>query len=108
MSSLSTHVLDTSIGRPAAGVGVALESGDGTPLGVGTTDADGRVSALGPDPLVPGDYRLRFATGDYYGASGTAGFYPEVVITFTVTDAAQHYHVPLLLNPFGYSTYRGS
>ena len=108
MSTLSTHVLDTSIGRPERGVGVALESGDGTPLGVGTTDADGRVAALVPDGLAPGNYRLRFATGDYYTASGSAGFYPEVVITFTVTEDAQHYHVPLLLNPFGYSTYRGS
>lgn len=108
MTALSTHVLDTSTGRPAAGMTVSLEAGDGTPLGTGRTDGDGRVGALGPERLVPGDYRLRFATGGYLAAAGTASFYPEVVVTFTVTDADQHYHVPLLLSAFGYSTYRGS
>ena len=108
MSTLSTHVLDTGTGRPASGVRVALERTDGASLGADTTDADGRVGTLGPDGLAPGDYRLRFATGAYFAASASEGFYPEVVITFTVTDASQHYHVPLLLSPFGYSTYRGS
>lgn len=108
MSSLSTHVLDTSLGRPAAGVEVALETLDGASLGAGTTDADGRVARLGPEHLDAGDYRLRFDSGAYYAASGVEGFYPEVVIAFTVTGAEAHYHVPLLLNPFGYSTYRGS
>lgn len=108
MSSLSTHVLDTSLGRPAAGVEVSLETLDGATLGAGTTDTDGRVGRLGPEDLDAGDYRLRFASGAYYAASGVEGFYPEVVIAFTVTEVGAHYHVPLLLNPYGYSTYRGS
>jgi 5-hydroxyisourate hydrolase len=103
VSSLSTHVLDTSAGRPAAGIAVRLESRDGEMLGKGTTDADGRVAALGPERLDPDDYVLRFDTGDYVD-----GFYPEVVVVFTVTDPDEHLHVPLLLSPYGYSTYRGS
>lgn len=108
MSTLSTHVLDTSLGQPAQGVAVSLESFDGTVLGSGDTDADGRVGAIGPEVMDAGHYRLRFASGEYFTASGTDAFYPEVVIAFTVTDGAEHYHVPVLLNPFGYSTYRGS
>ena len=108
MGTLSTHVLDTSAGRPAAGIEVRLEAADGTPLAVGTTDTDGRVAAIGPEVLDPGDYRLRFASGAYFAAAGVTGFYPEVVVAFTVADAAEHYHVPVLLSPFGYSTYRGS
>ncbi len=103
MATLSTHVLDTSRGRPAAGVAVALEARDGTTVAEGTTDDDGRVAALGDD-LAPGQYVLRFATGAYLGEEA---FYPEVAVTFTV-GAEEHYHVPLLLNPYGYSTYRGS
>jgi 5-hydroxyisourate hydrolase len=103
MATLSTHVLDTSRGRPAAGVPVALEARDGTPLAEATTDDDGRVAALGGD-LEPGAYVLRFATGAYLGERA---FYPEVAVTFAV-GADDHYHVPLLLNPYGYSTYRGS
>lgn len=103
MSTLSTHVLDTAAGRPAAGIRVRLETRAGEPLGEGVTDADGRVAALGPDRLDAGDYVLRFDTASY-----VAGFYPEVVVVFTIADAAQHFHVPLLLSPFGYSTYRGS
>ena len=108
MGTLSTHVLDTSRGRPAEGVAVqllALASPD--PLGEGVTNADGRVAAIGPERLEPGDYRLRFDTAAYFAATGTEGFYPEVVVAFTVAEG-QHYHVPLLLNPYGYSTYRGS
>lgn len=108
MSTLSTHVLDTSAGRPAAGVQVTLLDADGRALGEGTTDADGRVGAIGPEQLDAGDYRLRFDTGAWFAAAGTSAFYPEVVIAFTIADPAQHFHVPLLLNPFGYSTYRGS
>jgi 5-hydroxyisourate hydrolase len=108
MSTLSTHVLDTSAGRPAEGVPVTLCSRSGDVLGEARTDADGRVGALGPPGLEVGDYRLVFDTAAYWAASGTTGFYPEVAIVFTVADAGQHYHVPLLLNPFGYSTYRGS
>jgi 5-hydroxyisourate hydrolase len=103
VSTLSTHVLDTAAGRPAAGVAVRLEMRDGRPLGEGTTDADGRVGAIGPGHLDPGDYVLRFDTAAYVD-----GFYPEVVVVFTVSDRDAHYHVPLLLSPFGYSTYRGS
>jgi 5-hydroxyisourate hydrolase len=101
VSTLSTHVLDTAAGRPAAGVPVRLETRDGRPLGEARTDADGRVGGLG-DRLEPGDYLLRFDTGSYVD-----GFYPEVVVVFSV-GADEHYHVPLLLSPFGYSTYRGS
>jgi 5-hydroxyisourate hydrolase len=102
-------VLDTSAGRPAAGIRVTLEDvGGGTWLGEGNTDEDGRVPQIGPDRLDAGDYLLRFATGEYFAARGTRAFYPEVVVVFTVSDPGQHYHVPLLLSPFGYSTYRGS
>ncbi len=108
MSTLSTHVLDTSAGRPAEGVPVELRSADGALVGEGRTDADGRVGSIGPDRLDAGDYTLRFDTASYFATTGTTGFYPEVTIAFTVADPGQHYHVPLLLNPFGYSTYRGS
>ena|SRR3954447_2837303 len=108
MGTLSTHVLDTSLGRPAAGITVVLESVDGQPLGDGITDGDGRIGGIGPERMEEGDYRLRFASGGYFAARGVEGFYPEVVVVFTIADADQHYHVPVLLNPFGYSTYRGS
>lgn len=104
--SLSTHVLDAARGRPAAGVSVRLER-DGAVLAEAETDDDGRVRDLGAGPAA-GTYRLTFATGDYFAATGQEGFYPEVVVAFTVTDPAQHHHVPLLLSPFAYSTYRGS
>ena len=107
MATLSSHVLDTSRGRPAAGVPVELSSVTGEVLDSAVTDADGRVTGLGGDPLPPGDYRLRFDTAAHFVATGQVGFYPEVVVAFTIGDEA-HYHVPLLLNPFGYSTYRGS
>jgi 5-hydroxyisourate hydrolase len=105
---LSTHVLDTSLGLPAVGVGVVLEDQSGRVIGFGITDADGRVGSIGAGTLDPGDYRLRFATGDYFTVRGVEAFYPEVVVAFTVASAAQHYHVPVLLSPFGYATYRGS
>ena len=103
MSTLSTHVLDTATGRPAQGIHVRLETRDGEALGDGVTDSDGRVGAIGPESLERGSYVLRFDTGTYVD-----GFYPEVVVVFTVADPDQHYHVPVLLSPFGYSTYRGS
>lgn len=107
MSTLSTHVLDTSLGRPAGGVAVALSGGeDAGPIAEGVTDADGRVGELGGQ-LEPGTYRLRFDSGGYFSAHGIDGFYPEVLVTFTISGAG-HVHVPLLLSPFGYSTYRGS
>ena len=102
-TTLSTHVLDTSAGRPAAGVRVTLETREGRPLGEGVTDADGRIGSFGPEALERGDYRLRFDTGAY-----AVGFYPEVVVVFTIAEPGQHHHVPLLLSPYGYSTYRGS
>ncbi len=108
MGTLSTHVLDTSLGAPAAGITVVLESLDGEVIGDGITDGDGRVGSIGPERLDQGDYRLRFASGAYFAGRGVDAFYPEVVVVFTVADADQHYHVPVLLNPFGYSTYRGS
>lgn len=105
MSTLSTHVLDTSLGRPAGGVAVVL-SGSVGPLAEARTDADGRVGSLGGE-LDPGTYHLRFDSGSYFAARGTDGFYPEVLVTFTISGAG-HVHVPLLLSQFGYSTYRGS
>lgn len=105
MGTLSTHVLDTSAGRPAAGLPIRLARAGGEVLGEAVTDADGRVGTLGPDVLDPGDYTLTFDTGAW---SAGASFYPRVDITFTVADGAEHYHVPLLLSPYGYSTYRGS
>lgn len=108
MGTLSTHVLDTSLGRPAQGVSIILETLAGAVLGEGVTDADGRVSTIGPERMASGDYRLRFDSGAHYAAAGTTAFYPEIAIAFTIADADAHYHVPVLLNPFGYSTYRGS
>ena len=114
MSAITTHVLDTSRGRPAAGVLVVLErraeQGRYEELGHGVTDADGRLRTLLPagEPVASGVYRLTFHTGDYLAQQGGEGFYPEVTIAFEIKDPSQHYHVPLLLNPFGYSTYRGS
>jgi 5-hydroxyisourate hydrolase len=107
MGTLSTHVLDTSAGRAAKGVAVVLEH-DGARIGDGVTDGDGRIGAIGPDRLDAGDYTLRFDTGSYFADEGRECFYPEVVVVFTIADPDQHYHVPVLLNPFGYGTYRGT
>lgn len=110
MSNITTHVLDTSIGKPAAGISVVLEFNDSSwrTVGSGTTNADGRIADLTPDQLSAGHYRIRFALAEYFSAMGVDSFYPVASIEFIVRDTAQHYHVPLLLNPFGYSTYRGS
>jgi 5-hydroxyisourate hydrolase len=107
--SLSTHVLDATTGRPAPGVAVRLDErvdGEWRTTAQASTDADGRIGALG-DPGA-GIHRLRFDTGGYFGAAGVETFYPEVTVTFTVVNPAAHHHVPLLLSPFSYSTYRGS
>jgi 5-hydroxyisourate hydrolase len=107
--SLSTHVLDSVTGTPAAGIAVLVEfraANMWQAEGAGTTDADGRVQQL-PTPR-DGVYRLTFATGPYHAARGVSTFYPEVCVVFTVTDPSEHHHVPLLLSPFAYSTYRGS
>jgi 5-hydroxyisourate hydrolase len=112
MSAITTHVLDTSAGRPAAGVPVTLEkqtSGGWQSAGHGVTNQDGRITdLLAGATLSAGSYRLTFDTAAYFSTSKQPSFYPQVQVTFTVSDAAQHYHVPLLLSPFGYSTYRGS
>ncbi|MGJ7905458.1 hydroxyisourate hydrolase [Actinopolyspora sp. H202] len=110
-SAVTTHVLDSSRGLPAAGIEVALEQAtrDGwTSLGEAVTNDDGRVKQLGPSQLAEGTYRLTFETGAYFQRLGVDSFYPQVQITFRLADAEQHYHVPLLLSPFAYSTYRGS
>ena len=103
MPTLSTHVLDTALGRPAAGVPVELLDASGGRMAAAVTDDNGRVAALGDD-LPAGRYTLRFDLA----AHQPDGFYPEVAVTFRVAAAESHYHVPLLLSPFGYSTYRGS
>jgi 5-hydroxyisourate hydrolase len=109
---ITTHVLDTALGRPAAGVPVSLARNTGgvwTVIGGGATDADGRLRTLTPaGPVEPGTYRITFDTAAYFTATGAAGFFPHVDIHFVVIDGDAHYHVPLLLSPFGYSTYRGS
>lgn len=111
-SPITTHVLDTSRGLPASGVAVTLEAqapdGSWKPLASGATDADGRIRDLLDAPVEAGIYRLTFATEEYFRRTGVAGFYPEVPILFRIAESGQHYHVPLLLNPYGYSTYRGS
>ncbi|HEX5857985.1 MAG TPA: hydroxyisourate hydrolase [Microbacterium sp.] len=119
-SHLTTHVLDAATGAPAKGIHVVLAAASGTTVlaeaagsvvAHGRTDADGRL-ALGPELLAAGDYTLTFLTGEYFTARGVATFYPHVTVTFTVEVAddgsSRHYHVPLLLSPFAYSTYRGS
>jgi 5-hydroxyisourate hydrolase len=111
MSTLSTHVLDAVSGLPATRVRVTLDRRDADgwqPLGEAVTDNDGRVRDLAPGGLGAGVHRLVFATGAYFTATSQTGFYPEVSIIFEVTDPGRHYHVPLLLSPFAFSTYRGS
>ena len=108
MSYVTAHVLDATAGIPATGVAITLFTGAGEVIATATTNEDGRVPDLGPDQLDAGDYRIEFGTGAYFAAHGTATFYPRVVIDFTVVSGQAHYHVPLLLSPFAYSTYRGS
>ena len=109
---ITTHVLDTALGRPGRAIAIELERVDGATwhlVGGGITDNDGRLRTLTPEgPVQPGTYRIRFQTGAYFAAQQQQGFFPVVEIQFTVVDGAQHYHVPLLLSPFGFSTYRGS
>lgn len=108
---ISTHILDTTRGRPASDVHVALEQRTEAgfkALGEGTTDADGRVKALLTASPEPGIYRITFHVALYFQKLGVEAFYPEVSITFVVAEPGQHFHVPLLLNPFGFTTYRGS
>jgi 5-hydroxyisourate hydrolase len=109
---LSTHILDTELGRPAAGVSLELSKlrdGLWEDIGSGATDTDGRCKTLlGEHPLQAATYRIRFATAEYYSAQKAKGLYPLVDIVFTVTSPDQHYHIPLLLTSNGYTTYRGS
>ena len=112
-SPITTHVLDVSRGKPAAGIAVRLEvlqaSNDWKLIGEGVTNTDGRATdLLTAGALQIGNYRLTFSTADYFQAQNIAAFYPQVTIEFSVTAPQEHYHVPLLLSPFGYSTYRGS
>lgn len=107
--TISTHVLDAVAGAPAQGMSLRLERADGVLVGTGHTNLDGRCPELTEGlELEVGIYRLRFDTGAWFAERDTATFYPTVELAFEVTDAAEHYHVPLLLSPFAYSTYRGS
>ncbi|MFJ4037060.1 hydroxyisourate hydrolase [Microbacterium sp. NPDC090007] len=106
MTHVTTHVLDSTAGTPAVGVTVTLAHLDGAAIDSATTDVDGRLS-LGPDLLDDGDYALTFGTGAYFRERGVSSFHPVATIAFTVSGEA-HLHVPLLLSPFAYSTYRGS
>jgi len=114
MSPITTHILDTSRGRPAVGVAVQLAranaAGGWDPLATGVTNQDGRIPNLLPPAtsIEAGVYQLTFATAEYFQHQGVDSFYPHVTIVFAIRQPDEHYHVPLLLNPFGYSTYRGS
>jgi len=105
--SLSTHVLDAVSGRPATGVPVTLRDARDVVLASAVTDDDGRIANLGDD-LAAGIFRLHFDTAAYFAAQEITGFYPEIVIAFEITDASARHHVPVLLSPYAYSTYRGS
>ena len=112
-SPLTTHALDTATGKAAAGLALALSQaqadGSWRELASGVTNSDGRVAQLlEPGQLTPGVYEMRFETGAYHAAQGVEGFYPVAVIQFVIKNSDEHYHIPLLLSPFGYSTYRGS
>lgn len=112
MSQITTHILDTSLGKPAAGVSIYLQAKTAKgweTIGSGLTNPDGRIpDLLGKENVVlPGIYRMVFETSEYFKKLDTKSFYPVVKIEFIVSDTS-HYHIPLLLNPFGYSTYRGS
>ena len=122
MSAISTHVLDIAAGHPAAGLAVRLEHvapAGPQEIARATTDSGGRITSLGPERIGPGTYRLVFDTAGYHARQSRPGtddaafvpaasFFPEVTVTFTVADDREHYHVPLLMSPYGYSTYRGS
>lgn len=114
MSAITTHVLDTAAGRPGAGIPVVLErrthSTGWQGIAEGITDIDGRINDLLPegDAFLPGHYRLVYETAAYFLLKNIECFFPQITIGFVVKDPAQHYHVPLLLSPFGYMTYRGS
>jgi 5-hydroxyisourate hydrolase len=104
-SAVTTHVLDAALGRPAADIPVSLFAADGSLLASGVTDSDGRLRSLGPTSLNAGVYRLEFDIAAYHGPGA---FYPTITVTFRISEAGVHHHVPVLLSPFAYSTYRGS
>jgi hydroxyisourate hydrolase len=114
MSAITTHVLDTALGRPAANIPVRLErrgrAGEWEAIGRGDTDHDGRLNTLYPDatPLAAGVYRITFQTHGYFELLDVAAFYPEVIVVFETEPGETHYHVPLLIAPFGFTTYRGT
>jgi 5-hydroxyisourate hydrolase len=109
---ITTHVLDIARGEPAHGITVILElrqASEWTPIGRGTTDEKGRINTLTDGPVSPGTYRLTFDIGTFHREQGlSVPFFPEVKIAFTVRDPDEHFHLPLLLSPFGYTTYRGA
>ncbi|MDO6409263.1 MAG: hydroxyisourate hydrolase [Pantoea sp.] len=111
MSTITTHILDTALGKPAIGVAVALEqdSPEGwLLLAQGHTDADGRIKDLTPEPLAPGHYRLVAEIGDYFAATGRDALYVSAQIDFVLGETGSHYHLPFLISPWSWSTYRGS
>lgn len=107
---ISSHILDTNLGQPAVDVEVRLFNGEGKQLAKARTNQDGRVlvNDFGLAHIEAGDYSIEFATQDYFAAQHIATFFPKAVIHFSITDATQHYHIPLLISPYAYSTYRGS
>ena len=109
MSTISTHVLDTSLGKPAEGIRITLHR-DGSLLGSSVTDGDGRARNFLAEgsSLSEGDYRLTFSVAEYFAESKRRTLYNEIVIHFHIANEDEHYHIPLLVSPFGYSTYRGS
>lgn len=111
MSTISTHILDTALGKPAPGVAMLLEqhSAQGwVTCAQGVTDSDGRLKVLTPEPLAPGQYRLTAAIGEYFRAAGRETLYVSAQIDFVLTESASHYHLPFLISPWSWSTYRGS
>jgi 5-hydroxyisourate hydrolase len=108
VSYISAHVLDAAAGVPAAGVAVRLTGADGTAVAESVTDSDGRVGDLGPERLDPGVYQVTFGSGDYFAGRRVDSFHPQVSVLFTVAADQAHYHIPLLLSPYSYTTYRGS
>ena len=111
-SPITTHILDTHLGKPARDVPIQLKQlleGTFVEIARGSTDDDGRISDLLPSgTIAPGVYQMRFDTDAYHSGLGIEGFYPEVIVTFEIKSGDEHYHIPLLLSPFAYSTYRGS
>ncbi|MEB3753140.1 hydroxyisourate hydrolase [Acinetobacter sp. MD2(2019)] len=105
---ISTHILDTNLGKPASGVTIQLYDAAHQLIGQGVTDQDGRLKDFGLETLVAGEYQLEFAVAPYFAAQNVSTFFPKVCICFFIANANEHYHIPLLISPYAYSTYRGS